>query len=638
MKQKWFLLIFIACFSIFSKAEVSFEALLRKAVEATPDSAQSMFDLAQQQIRTKQEKSLYFFYKTRYFATLAKADSVLYYGRKSIVVAKQLKDTVTFLTSYNNVGKTLSKNGLYDAAFQYLFTGLRLSERKDDKIWQGIFLINIGLAYHDFEDYTRGIKYAKQAFARLNSAPESKPFLKVLALNTIAINFDDWNKPDSALTYHFKVLSLKNELDTTAIPFTYNNIGNTYLKQKKYVEAERWLLRAERITEMNKANYAEKEYAYEKATHFTNLTTSAYHQNKTSIAYQYLDSTRKYVGASASIEKRRDLYQLQSQFMEYIGNYKQALFFQSKYVVLRDSIFESERLKSVQESENRYQFEKNERELAEQKAARWLAESEMQKKQIWGFVATLAVFFLVLFILLLVKQHSIRSQQREKEFALREKIIRIESQNELQEQRLYLSRELHDNIGSQLTFIISSVKNIVFRQSTINATLLPQLKNIEKFATETLNELRDTIWITGTEFISFDTLRERFENFIAKNSDAAEGINITLYISPDLKHTRLSSLAGINIYRIVQEAFTNTFKYADATTFDVKVEEIGEEVILKIIDNGCGFDIQSVIKGNGLQNIEKRSSILEGKLQINSMLNQGTEFRITFDINKLVLS
>lgn len=111
-----------------------------------------------------------------------------------------------------------------------------------------------------------------------------------------------------------------------------------------------------------------------------------------------------------------------------------------------------------------------------------------------------------------------------------------------------------------------------------------------------------------------------------------------MYISPDLKHTRLSSLAGINIYRIVQEAFTNTFKYADATTFDVKVEEIGEEVILKIIDNGCGFDIQSVIKGNGLQNIEKRSSILEGKLQINSMLNQGTEFRITFDINKLVLS
>ncbi len=612
------------------------ENLLQKAC-STSDSSQFYFSKAGLLLKTSKDSANFWFYRSTYACNAGMLDSTVTYGNKALKLLAPLRDTLKMMYVYNNCGKVFQRNGHYELAINTLFNGLKLAEKKRDNLWQGYFFVNIGLNYHDFEDFGKGVKYGKIALANFNISKESTPLNKILALNTIAINFDDWNKPDSALYYHFRVFDFKNEIDTLTIPFTYNNIGNTLLKEKKFREAESWLLRATKIADLNASNMTPLNYAYEKSTHFTNLTIAAYSQNKIQKAYQYIDSTQKYVSKSASIEKLRDLYQLYSMFYKHIEKYKDAMNYQEKYISLRDSIFEKERLMAVQEIETKYHVEKKEKEISEQKAARLSAENQLQIRQTWVIIIGLIAIFLLAVIFLIYRQNKIRARQKEQEFHLREEILRVEAHNQLQEQRLHISRELHDNIGSQLTFILSSVKNMLFKRASIEDHLFRQLKSIENFASETLNELRDTIWITSTDIVRFDSLAERFTGFVEKNAIIAQGLRVEITMDEALRVVRLSSLAGINIYRIIQEAFTNTFKYADATSFVVKINENHDHVVLEIGDNGCGFDVENKHKGNGLKNIEKRSQMLGGNFNIASTINEGTNIRIVFDKKKLEL-
>lgn len=617
-------------------AVIPIEEKLKKACVSI-DSSSIYFSQAGKLIKSQTDENLFWFYKTIAATNNKQLDSVLIYGKKTILLSKQLRDTTKLLYSYNNIGKTLQHKGKYEQALQYLFTGLRIAEEKKDLIWQGYFGVNIGLNFHDFEDFGKGVRYGKMALNRFNASKDATPFNKILALNTIAINFDDWNKPDSALYYHFKVFDFNSQIDTLSIPFTYNNIGNTLLKQKKFSQSENWLLRATKIADLNARNMNLLDYAYEKAAHYTNLTITAYSQNKLAKARQYLDSTRKYVSMSGSIEKRRDLYQLYTMFYKHVGKYQEAMDFQEKYMSLRDSIFEDERLMAVQETETKYQVEKKEKEIAEQKSTRLMMENELQVRQTWLVVIGVIAAFLVLFVLLIYRQNKIRTMQKEQEFQLREEIFRVEAQNQLQEQRLHISRELHDNIGSQLTFILSSVKNMLFKNAAMDEYLLQQLRNIENFASETLNELRDTIWITGTDVVRFESLKDRFIHYAEKNALVADGLKTEVEIDNNLTSLRLSSIAGINIYRILQEAFTNVFKYADATTFVVKIVEVNQQIILTIEDNGCGFDLENISGGNGLKNMHKRTQLLQGEFTIDTSVNTGTTICISFEKKHLVL-
>ena len=73
-------------------------------------------------------------------------------------------------------------------------------------------------------------------------------------------------------------------------------------------------------------------------------------------------------------------------------------------------------------------------------------------------------------------------------------MAQIESQNKLQEQRLSISRDLHDNIGAQLTFIISSLENTKFGIPNLETAVEKRLDKISDFTRNTIVELRDTIW------------------------------------------------------------------------------------------------------------------------------------------------
>lgn len=288
---------------------------------------------------------------------------------------------------------------------------------------------------------------------------------------------------------------------------------------------------------------------------------------------------------------------------------------------LQDAILEKTIRKQTNELETKYQTEKKEQLLLQK-------EAEAKQKNILLIGISSLLVLISVIALLIYRQQRLKNKQQEQEFQLKSAIAQIEKQNELQEQRLTISRDLHDNIGAQLTFIISSVENIKYAFDITNTKLDTKLQGISSFARATIVELRDTIWAMNNNEIHFEDLRVRILDFIEKAKIATEEIDFKFTIEDNLQQEKFSSISGMNIYRTIQEAVNNAIKYADASLITIDVKTIDDKIAIHIQDNGKGFDEETIEKGNGLLNMQKRIEDIGGIFSLVAAPEKGTSIEL----------
>jgi signal transduction histidine kinase len=91
-----------------------------------------------------------------------------------------------------------------------------------------------------------------------------------------------------------------------------------------------------------------------------------------------------------------------------------------------------------------------------------------------------------------------------------------------------------------------------------------------------------------------------------------------------------TSVEGMNIYRIIQEAVNNALKYADAEHIGVKIKTMEDDFLILVKDDGKGFKLGERQDGNGLNNMKKRAMDLNGKVVVKSKPGQGTTVALQF--------
>ena len=321
-------------------------------------------------------------------------------------------------------------------------------------------------------------------------------------------------------------------------------------------------------------------------------------------------------------------YKMLSEQYEVLENEKAALYNFKKYMQYKDSLLNKDKNLKIAELEVKFETNQKEKLLIQNKNQ--LLQKDIEVKKANYFIIGIA--FLALFIAfigyLIFRQQQLKNRQQQQEFQLKSAIAQIETQNQLQEQRLTISRDLHDNIGAQLTFIISSVDNIKYAFDIQNPKLDGKLHNISSFTKSTIVELRDTIWAMNSNEITFEDLRARIFNFIENAKTAKEGIDFEFVIDEDLSELELTSVFGMNIYRTLQEAVNNALKYANPTKILITVKKIENSLSLEIHDDGVGFDIETVRKGNGLLNMQNRIESIGGIFTLHSESGKGTSVSI----------
>jgi len=623
----------ITFFCFFLLLEASGQDFKKLLVQAylSKDSSDYYFKSAKRLIKTEADAGEYYFCKNARHVDYGNPDSAVLYGKTAIEKLTKANSTTSLYTVYNNINKVYKKQGQYDKGLHYLFEGLKLAEKEKANNWIRYFYTQLSLNYHDFENYSKGVYYGKKAVDLFLKEAKPDPSSTYSALNALAINYDDWDKPEQALYYHKMVFKFIKGKDTMSLASTYNNIGNTLLKQKKYKEAEGWINRAVTITDLTKGSGASFNhyYYYEHATHYTNLATIASELGDFQKAEKMFEKAYYFAKKSQSAEKLRDYYYQSSQFNKKRKNLAQTIKDQDLYIKLRDSVYRADRAKTVADVEAKYQNEKKEKELLLAKNKLMLEQSQHKEKTNWLILISLVTVSAFVAGYLLLRQQKLKNRQQQQEFELKNAIAAIETQNKLQEQRLAISRDLHDNIGAQLTFIISSIDNLKYGFTIENEKLKAKLSAINVFTRNTITELRDTIWAMNKDEITFLDLKTRIANFIETAKTASQGTTFTFEIEDSLSdEVVFSSLQGINIYRVIQESIHNSLKYAEASEINVKIKQEQGKTNILISDNGKGFNPDTVVLGNGLNNMNKRIAEVGGQLTVISQPGMGTKIQV----------
>lgn len=553
-------------------------------------------------------------------------DSSYIFYNKAIEYARKSKALAVEGSALNNIGLLDWNNGNYYDAIKNYNKALLIFEKTKNVAYQGNVLSNIGLIYDQIDDLKKSEYYLNKAFDIRKNNKDDDYGLSVSYVN-LAKLFQKQKKYYKAIEYYKKAIAIKIKLDDLmGLAVAQSNIADVYIDLKEIDKAFDYLKKAEKICLENEAesNILENIYMGFVEVYLT--------KNQLNLAKVYNQKMLKVNKKTKDIERLSWYYNLDRRIALREKNFQRAYFSGEKADSLSKITSGIELKKSINLFEAKYQSEKKEKELLKIKNKLYIKEIETKRKNTWLIIISVIAFFISVVGYLIYRQQKLKNRQQEQEFELKSAIKEIESQNKLQEQRLNISRDLHDNIGAQLTFIISSVDTIKYAFDLKNTKLSEKLESINQFTKDTIIELRDTIWAMNNTEITFEELRSRILNFIEKARESKDEIDFKFTIDERLNHHILSSVVAMNIYRTIQEAINNAMKYANPKEIKVAVNSVKDCIEISISDNGNGFDTEKTTLGNGLHNMKKRADEINSVITINSASANGTQISLKIPI------
>ncbi|TAE81192.1 MAG: hypothetical protein EAY81_09930 [Bacteroidetes bacterium] len=203
----------------------------------------------------------------------------------------------------------------------------------------------------------------------------------------------------------------------------------------------------------------------------------------------------------------------------------------------------------------------------------------------------------------------------------------LEVQQKLEQERLRISRDLHDNVGAQLSYLITNVEWMLQHPDRLTEQDEQQrLQAMSDAGRNAILTLRQTIWAISHKALSIDDFADRFKQFALKmlEFDKTVQVHFTEHIMPNKE---LSPAVALNLFRVCQEAFNNCLKHAKSKNIHIHFQSDSTTVFcFKITDDGVGFDWeQAKQKGHyGLVNMEARAQETNAKLNVVSSIGKGT--------------
>ncbi len=227
-----------------------------------------------------------------------------------------------------------------------------------------------------------------------------------------------------------------------------------------------------------------------------------------------------------------------------------------------------------------------------------------------AWVRAFAVLALLLAFGLGVRQLSQRN--------LRRRVQALETERRVQRERERISRDLHDNVGAQLASLLSNVDltRLMNARGLGDAPGDDPLGSVEADARSAIRQLRETIWAIQGEAVTVDAFAKR----VRSDLDARLPSHFTRWVAAEGTGV-ITPTQALNLYRIVQEAITNTLKYAGASSLGVDIAHDGSHVTVAISDDGTFQPPQSDsdgLSGFGMRSMQARAHTLGGSLSLST--------------------
>jgi ligand-binding sensor domain-containing protein/signal transduction histidine kinase len=194
--------------------------------------------------------------------------------------------------------------------------------------------------------------------------------------------------------------------------------------------------------------------------------------------------------------------------------------------------------------------------------------------------------------------------------------------------RRRIARDLHDEIGSNLTGIAVS-GSLLKDSGELNPDQDRRVTDITSIAVKTSEMMRDLIWVIRPD-------NDRLDDLSFRMKDAAVGILAGVHchfnVPADWSAHTLKLEVKHHLYLIYKEVITNIARHANAEEVMVTLELTGRTLVLTVSDDGTGFDTMKEAKGMGLKNLSHRASAIGGTIEIRSSPGAGTRTIVTVPI------
>jgi signal transduction histidine kinase len=303
-----------------------------------------------------------------------------------------------------------------------------------------------------------------------------------------------------------------------------------------------------------------------------------------------------------------DSYKRLADFYERNKQYDKALVYVKKYFTESGNAQSKELQLQVKALEQKYNLEKQEKEISLLKKDQLLDRANLENQKIFRYGVIVFLFMLLTIGFMIMARY--RAAQKTKRLL------------EMEKMRNSIARNLHDDVGSTLSSI-NILSNVALKQLEGNTNVSQDLQIIKESSFSIMESMSDIVWAINPVNDSFEKTVLKMKGFASVILEPA-GIGFEFREEGKLPGLKLGLDERKNIYLIFKEAVNNIAKYSGASLAEVVLQKTPHQFLMKITDNGKGFDNTREFEGNGLKNMKGRAVEMGALFEIISRPAEGT--------------
>jgi signal transduction histidine kinase len=587
------------------------------------------------------------------YSNISIYDSALYYQTKALEIFKKLNDLDGQASILNNMSILYQKTGEYTLSKNSLVKSLIIRENQNKQKEVGDIYLNLGNVYY-YKGQLDSCIYAFILALEIYEKEKLPNFQSYALANLAYIYSEELNEAEKAKIYFQKIIKIENDLKSqNTIASAYDGLGTIYKNKRAYDSAIYFYEKCLEVA-LNSQNSQLASMAYTNLgltqLEIGNLTEAGNYLIKcVSIKREINDKTGllSALNGLASLERQKGEYKAASNYLDEVWqlsvdlnnkvemrnilsskieitklqeDFETTVDLYEDFIALKDTILNLDKLNTIEELKTKYETEKKEQQIALQNAQLSEQEADIARNQILLVASIIAIILLIALGLLQRNRLKKKQQLKLKEAELRAREAEINATISSQEkERARYARDLHDGFGQMISVLNMNLKNL---EDGANPDERHKVfENSSKVIDEMYGELKNICFDLMPQTLIKHGLESALNEF-AGRINQTEKIFIELNIFG--LDQRLTEIQEISLYRISQEWVNNILKYSDADKITLQITKDESEITLLIEDNGAGFD-KSLLeqgKGNGWKNLNTRSKLIQGELELETSPNQ----------------
>jgi len=550
----------------------------------------------------------------------SKFDSVIYYNKLVLDIARSRNDSFNIGVSLFNIGIGYRFMSELDSAVEYTLLGAKILEGKGYNNLESSVNDGLQSLYMTLGQYDKAISYGTRAVELARKLDEKSAL--ATALTNLGLSYTETNRVEEARKLFLESLQIAEATNNKSIQaVVYNNLSDIAIKENQFDRLK---------------TYAERSIALAEELEDDGTMISG----KLSLA-AYLLSRREYEAAEElalaglALSEKQNLLEGKTTSLGMLSaiafsrqDYKKGFEYYYRKMDFENNVFNETLQQKEADLRIRYETEKKDNQIR-------LQQYDIQRKSTFNYLLIAGAAALLLIVLLLFRTY------RQKQRLQQKRILELETQQQLmaagavikgeEQERTRLAKDLHDGLGGMLS-------GIKYSFQTMKGNLIMTPENQQAFERSmdmldsSIKEMRRVAHNMMPEALvkfGLDTALKDFCEDI--NRSGALQVN---YQSIGMEEVVVEGTAAIAVYRIIQELLNNTMKHAAATNAIVQLSKTQDGINITVEDDGNGFDplILERATGIGWRNIQSRVEYLKGKMDVSTSPGKGTSVQIEINI------